>query len=80
MTSINFNLHKNKALELYTKWKRDLISVEEQQDFFLNWEQNSGRQRYLEREMRKFISSIQVPLYHNLKKIQFHDTLNGIIG
>ena len=38
VTSINFNLHKNKALEFYTKWKRNLITEEEKQDFFKNWE------------------------------------------
>ena len=27
--SINFNLHRYKALNLYTKWKRDMISEEE---------------------------------------------------
>ena len=79
VTSVNFNLRDFKALEFYTKWKRNMISEEERLDFFKNWEQNSGRQRYLERFMRKFISTLQIPLYFKLKKIQFHDTLNGII-
>ena len=77
--SVNFNLHKFKALLFYTKWKRDMITEEERQDFFKNWEQNSLKQRLLARYMRKFISSLQIPLYFGLKKIQFHDTLNGII-
>ena len=30
--------------------------------------------------MRRFIKQLEVPLYDNMKNIQFHDTLNGIIG
>lgn len=56
-----------------------MITEEERQDFFKNWEQNSLKQRLLARYMRKFISSLQIPLYFGLTKIQFHDTLNGII-
>lgn len=77
--SINFNLHRFKALNLYTKWKRDMISEEEGQEFFKNWEKNFKYQRYLRRQMDKFIISLQIPLYFDLQKIQFHDTFNGII-
>lgn len=29
--------------------------------------------------MRRFIAALQIPLYSGLQKVQYHDTLNGII-
>ena len=78
--SINFNLHRFKALKLYTQWQRDMISDEEYEDnFFKDWHKNSSKHLYLKREMTRFISSLQIPLYFGLQKIQFNDTLNSII-
>ena len=30
--------------------------------------------------MRAYLRRLKIPLYNDMKKIQFHDTLNGIIG
>ena len=76
---INFNLRRLKTLDLFTQWQRNLISEEEKEDFFKDFNKNKLRQRQLKREMRKFIMSLQIPLYYGLSKVNFHDTLNAII-
>ena len=77
--SINFNLSDFKAITLYTKWKRDLVTQEEQKEFFKDFEKNQRRQSFLSREMRRFISQLSIPLYYGFKQVQYHDTLNGIV-
>ena len=69
--SVNFNLHKFKALEMYTKWKRDLLTEEDlkNDEFFNDWHRNSANQRILQREMRRFIAALQIPLYFGMKKV-----------
>ena len=69
--SVNFNLHKFKALEMYTKWKRDLITEEDfkNDEFFNDWHRNGVNQRILQREVRRFIAALQIPLYFGMKKV-----------
>ena len=74
-----FNLHMHRSVTMFTKWKRNLVNEEDRQGYFKNFHKNKRRKRYLRKEMRQFIIKLEIPLYFNLKMIQYHDTLNGII-
>lgn len=56
-----------------------MLDQEDKDGYFKEIERNVRRQRGLRREMLNFIKNLQIPLYAGLKKIQFHDTLNGIV-
>ena len=64
-----FNLQGYRAITYFTKWKRDLIMEDEKLGFFHDFNKNSRRKRQLRREMRRFISKLEIPLYYDLKKI-----------
>jgi len=78
--SVNFNLHKFRVLKFYCKWKRNILSDHDRDGYFKDIKKNKRRQRGLKREMRRYIRLLQIPLYDGMRKVQFHDTLNGIIG
>ena len=75
----NFNLNKFRLVTFYTKWQRNMLN-EADMDYFKNIERNKRRQEGLRIQMRLFISKLQIPLYNQMKQVQFHDTLNGLIG
>lgn len=77
--NVGFNLYRFKVLTLYMKWQRGLLDQEDKDGYFKEIERNVRRQRGLRREMLNFIKNLQIPLHAGLKKIQFHDTLNGIV-
>ena len=77
--SYNFDLHKFRILAYYTKWKRGVADEKDREGFLKDIDKNTVRQRGLSRYMRTYIRKLMIPLYDGLKKIQFHDTLNGII-
>ena len=56
------------------------MDEDDKQGYFKDIHKNKRRQRGLKREMNKFVKDLEIPLYDNMKNIQFHDTLNGIIG
>lgn len=56
------------------------MDEDDKQGYFKDIHKNKRRQRGLKREMNKFIKDLEIPLYDNMKNIQYHDTLNGIIG
>ena len=76
---VNFNLHKFRVLGFYTKWKKGICDDEDREGYFKDIAKNKRRQRGMRREMRRFIRLLYIPLYDNMQKVQFHDTLNGII-
>lgn len=75
----NFKLCAHKPVAMFTKWKRNLLTEDDKCGYFKNFTRNKRRKRYLRRQMRNFISKLEIPLYFNLRQVQFHDTLNGII-
>ena len=42
-TDVNFNLHRLRAIYMYTKWKRDKITEEDRKDFFKDFNKNRRR-------------------------------------
>ena len=54
-------------------------SPEDKEYFFKDFSVNKLRKRQLKREMKKFLMSLQIPLYYSFGKVNFHDTLNAII-
>ena len=85
--NVNFNLHKFGGFKAYTKWKRNIKDPKDENDL-VTWLENAkekqvrARKRFMRQKMRKIFRKLQIPLYDydGAKKIQFHDTLNGIIG
>ena len=89
---VYFNLHKKKVATLYLKWKvmdnqyqvdeeakRVLTKIYEETPELKDFKRNKRLQRHLERYMRKFIGSIEIPVYNRLKDYNFHDTLEGLL-
>lgn len=64
--------------------KRNILDDNDHLGYFKDIDKNKMLRRGLKREMRRYIRLLQVPLYDGIaykstKRIQFHDTLNGII-
>lgn len=43
LTDVNFNLTRQRAIMLYTKWKRNKISDQDREDFFKDFDKNRRR-------------------------------------
>ena len=56
LKGVNFSLRNFRAVEAFTKWKRNLITEEDREKFFKDFERNKRFQKQLRRAMRNFIA------------------------
>lgn len=57
-SKVKFSLLRYKAVVLFTKWKRNIITDEDRKGFFKEFDSNQRRKIYLRRHMRKLITSM----------------------
>ena len=71
-----FNFHRNKAITLYTKWKREIIDDSPE---FESFDRNARLKGQLDKYFDNFIGSLQVPVYNNFKHYNYYDVLSSFV-